>query len=224
MDRVKKMVLIEPNMLNSLRQPPVTLNKTVNVLNTLDEEMASVMKKSELTDRDKVRIYNDILQKYLSFKDKYNDQVNPLPVKVIRNEVQDVSKPIQEDVIEREIIDSVPKTMIKKAQLILNRIKNNSVIKWNEKGELIYKDTLIQGSNISDLINDTLRHRREFTPNGWQVFSKGLKEINIPLELVGNKERWDFINNPVPTKLPVSTSKKSKPLKRIDQAIKWTTM
>ena len=135
------MALVDPRLLESLHQQPVTVDKTVSVLNTLDGEMESVMKRLDLTQRDKVRMYNDILEKYLTFRDKYNRQTNPIPVKVVDKKME-----------------------AKKARLIINRIKRSPIINWNKKGELVYKDQLIEGSNISDLINDSLRHIREFTP------------------------------------------------------------
>jgi len=42
------------------------------------------------------------------------------------------------DPIESEILDSVPKTMKIKAQLLLKKMKTNRDITWNEKGELKY--------------------------------------------------------------------------------------
>ncbi len=44
-----------------------------------------------------------------------------------------------------------------------------------------------------DLINDTLRRRKHFQPHGWQTFARALKETNVPQELVGHQERWNWM-------------------------------
>ena len=40
-------------------------------------------------------------------------------------------------------------------------------------------------SHIIDLINDIIRERKHFEPRGWQTFSRGLKEVNVPQDIVG---------------------------------------
>ena len=45
-----------------------------------------------------------------------------------------------------------------------------------------------------DLVNDFLRKRKRFKPMGWQVFATGLKETNVPEELIGNKDRWNWMH------------------------------
>lgn len=190
------MALIDPRLLQTLQQQQIPVNSTLSMMQSLDRDMESVLRKNDVTEREKVRLYNDALQKYLTFENQRTSSVSPLPVKV----VQDRSTPnpgneSRRSDIEREIVESVPKTMSKKARLLIDRIKSNPVMKWNDKGELIYKDNTIPGTNISDLINDVLRHRRQFTPRGWETFAQGLKDINAPQELVGNRERWQYMHH-----------------------------
>jgi hypothetical protein len=63
-------------------------------------------------------------------------------------------------------VESVPKTMKAKAQLLLKKMKSSLDISWNEKGELKYKGETVQGSNVVDLVNDVLRKRKYFNPQG----------------------------------------------------------
>ena len=49
----------------------------------------------------------------------------------------------------------------------------------------------IPGSNIIDLVNDVLRHRKGIEPTGWETFAEGLRETEI-----GNRDRWDWIHHP----------------------------
>jgi hypothetical protein len=43
---------------------------------------------------------------------------------------------VKQDLVDDEILESVPKTMKAKAQLLLKKIKSSPDISWNEKGEL----------------------------------------------------------------------------------------
>jgi hypothetical protein len=48
-------------------------------------------------------------------------------------------EPVKQDLIDNEILESVPKTMKDKVQLLLKKMKSSPDISWNEKGELKYK-------------------------------------------------------------------------------------
>ena len=49
---------------------------------------------------------------------------------------------------------------------------------------------IIPQSNISDLISDALRARKNFNPTGSKEFFRVLSKINMPKDLVRNEERW----------------------------------
>ena len=80
-----------------------------------------------------------------------------------------------------------------KAQLLLKKMKSSSDINWNEKGELKYKGETVQGSNMVDLVNDVLRKRKYFNPQGWETFGGGVREANVPQDLISHEERWRYI-------------------------------
>ena len=92
-----------------------------------------------------------------------------------------------------QILQSVPKTMQRKAELLLGMIKNNNNLTWDEQGVVSYKGKRIHGSNIIDLINDTIRQRKGVEPRGWKTFSKALHESNIPEEVIGIPSRWKWM-------------------------------
>ena len=48
----------------------------------------------------------------------------------------------------------------------------------------------IPDSNISDLISDAVRGRKNFNPTGSKDFFRVLSRINMPRDLVRNEERW----------------------------------
>ena len=49
---------------------------------------------------------------------------------------------------------------------------------------------IIPGSNISDLVRDAMRSRRNFNPTGSREFFEALNKLNVPKDLVRNEERW----------------------------------
>jgi hypothetical protein len=55
-------------------------------------------------------------------------------------------------------------------------MKTNRDIIWNEKGELKYKYKIVHGSNIVDLVNDVLRKRKYFNPEGYGKLSAKHRE------------------------------------------------
>ena len=64
---------------------------------------------------------------------------------------------------------------------------------WNIDGTVKLYGKLIQRSNIIDLVNDVVRQKKGSEPAGWQPFAEGLRELNIPQDVIGNRERWDWI-------------------------------
>jgi response regulator RpfG family c-di-GMP phosphodiesterase len=72
-------------------------------------------------------------------------------------------------------------------------MKSNHDVSWSSKGELILKDATIPKTHMVDLVNDLMRKRT----TGWRLLAEALKDSNIPRELIGNQERWMYINSPI---------------------------
>jgi hypothetical protein len=98
------------------------------------------------------------------------------------------------DAIEEEILESVPKTMNTKAELLVRKMKADPNIASSEKGELKYKGETVRGSNVVDLVSDVLRKRKCFNPQGWETFGETLREANVPQDLIGHEDRWRYIS------------------------------
>ena len=176
---VRKMALVDPQLLKSLhenttRQPPVD-----NILRDLDAEMTSILDGSDADESEKVRLYNQALL-------RYNDMTKaraakPIPVVV---EVKKEAAATTASVVEpADIVGTLPKTLQMKGRQLL------SAVTWNERGELIHKGVAIRGSNTVDLVHDLLRNRKTPDPVGWQQFANQMRAANIPMELVGNVTR-----------------------------------
>ena len=89
------------------------------------------------------------------------------------------------------IVRSIPKSMKKRAEALLAHLKEREdIITWDEMGQVLLNGVLIPKSNITDLVSDAMRYRKNFNPVGVQEFYKVLKEINIPKDIVRNERRW----------------------------------
>ena len=201
------MVLIPENTLERLQQchhiltPPVT-----QTLKNLDSEMSDILSSKELDDEAKAKLYNQVLQRYLTYYDQQKDQ--PLHVKLTAVKPTETPKPEESKepneeaapeksvstAVEQEVMKSVAKLYKNGARQLLDKMKENQdVLDWNDKGELVYENKPIPGSHVVDLVNDMLRHRKGFEPVGWSVFVRGLARMNVPENLVRNPQRQSAI-------------------------------
>ena len=199
-------------------KPPV--EQRLKVMDTLDKKMQTIKDREDLAADERLKLYDQSFTRYLNVYDDYR----PRPVAV-------APETVKQDLFDDEILESVPKTMKAKAQLLLKKMKSSPDISWNEKGELKYKEETVQGSNMVGLVNDVLRKRKYFNPRGWETFGEALRETNVPQYLIGYDDRWRYITqtkrtprsrkrqeSPSPTRydtpeIPKSTRRKQKWLK-----------
>lgn len=191
------MALVDPRLLESLAAPKRPPSLPIKALSSLDAEMKEVVDRRDIDDEAKVKVYNQILRKYVVYEDKANE---PMAVQITHSTPTRIGPPSShgreesnELSADQHILETVPKTMRRKAQLILEKIRKNTDMSWDDKGQLLVQGKTLEGSHITDLVNDVLRKRRRPDPIGWEDFTKGLKSANVPRELVGNKDRWAFM-------------------------------
>ena len=196
MEHARKMALVDPRMLDTLRSPPPPTDTLGKKVQALDDEMMTILDRNDLDDRTKVTLYNQVLQRYNVLSDKHVKE----PVRVITVNESGVwagagaegavGAPATTNGIEADVVDTVPKTMQGKARRLMERLKRN--MSWTARGELIHDGVPVAGSNVVDLVNDLLR-KRKTDPTGWQPFARQLRAMNLPMELVGNVARRDYI-------------------------------
>ena len=148
MSPTKRMVLVPENTLERLQQrqqiltPPVT-----QTLKNLDSEMTNTLSSTQLDDEEKAKLYNQVLQRYLTYYDQRKGQ--PLHVKLTTPKPVETPKPegtkeTSEEpapektvlsTVEQEVMKSVPKLYKSGARQLLDKIKENAdMLGWNEKG------------------------------------------------------------------------------------------
>ena len=143
-------------------KPPV--EQRVKVMDTLDKKMQTILEREDLSEDERLKLYDQSFTRYLNVYDDYR----PRSVAV-------APEPVKQDLIDNEILESVPKTMKAKVQLLLKKKKSSPDISWNEKEELKYKGETVQGSNVVELVNDVLSKRKYFNPQGWGNIRRSLK-------------------------------------------------
>jgi hypothetical protein len=151
---MKELTLINRYHQTQERQKP-PVEQRVKIMDTLDKKMQTILEREDLLADERLKLYDQSFTRYLNVYDNFR----PRPVAV-------APEPVKQYLIDEEILESVPKTMKAKAQLLLNKMKSKTDISWNEKGELKYKRETVQGSNVVDLVNDVLRKRKYFNPQG----------------------------------------------------------
>jgi hypothetical protein len=143
-------------------------------------------------------------------------------------------QPIEEtepsDEIETDIMDSVPATMKSRARQLIKKLKSNKdLVGWNEQGQMVFKGRSVPSTNIVDLVNDSLRQRKNFNPDGWELFSKVLEHLNVPEGIVRNENRLGIVREcktkGIPDNLPttprVQQEKRKKRRDNISSPYKW---
>jgi len=114
--------------------------------------------------------------------------------KVIENSLYErlmnkAEKTDKEAEMNANVIESIPTSIRSKATRLLTYLKQAKAIDWNEKGEIIYKNNPVTGSQIVDLISlatKTLGSKKDSSIIGIPEFIDILKSANTPKELISN--------------------------------------
>lgn len=196
MEYAKKMVLIPRESIERLQQlqniaePLHSVQTPGDELSRLDNEMSKQLNAETLHDNEKWKHYQQTLLRFLRLTENArSSQMNiPTTSTPMVNESED-SKHANHLPLD-SIVDSVPGKFRTKALLLLSALKNipNDKLSWNEQGIVKINGEVLQGSNIIDLVNDSMRYRKNFASVGREQFATFLQESNIPKEYIGNKD------------------------------------
>ena len=211
MEHAKKMILIDPKMMETRMSSPIP-NTRVDSIHSLDREMRDILEKKYVNDEDKANDYHQVLRLYLKRVNQYNRGINDRLVSHEPNKRKE--EDIEKRDLEKEVLESVLNNSKIKAEKIIQRIKPH--LEWNDHGEIIVGDQTIRHSNLSDLVNDALRKRKDFDPVGWKEFASVLNKINVSRDLIGNQERWNFMRSltqiiPSPPPSPQRSRRRRRP-------------
>jgi hypothetical protein len=168
----QKMILIPEN---ATAQMVSSIKSSESIQSQLDHEMNDILSRNDLTVSDKYKLYQQALHRYLQHTPQAN---KPIALPLI--EPEGSKSPMIEFILE-----SVPKTLVRKTSTLLNLMHVSNRISWDSTGVVSIDSNLIPGSNIIDLVHDVVRKRTTSkNPIGIQQFKQFLQEINIPKELI----------------------------------------
>jgi len=160
MDHAKKYVLVDPQMYR-----PSMPEKS---LSGLDHEIQATLN-GDLPDDQKAKLYMITLKKYRA----HDGSTKPAEPKID---------------LDSELADSLPPTQQYKAKKLLRLIRDNPDIDWSDKGELIYKQSLVPQSHVADLFGDALSTKRPVEgPIGWEEFDEVLNFSKAPSTLASRR-------------------------------------
>lgn len=241
---MKKLVVVPEKMLQELNdlktknRPTLPVDPEVTKTVDLQFEMDHLLKRNDLSESDKSRMFGESLHKFKQSHSKALE--SSLGVNDIKPVIKPEIKPItNSNNIHDKIIESVPPSMQRKAKLLLQSLEGHSNLSWDHQGVMQINGKPIKGSNMIDLVNDIIRQRKTSSPPvGWQQFSQGLRDINIPKEYVGNKQRWltmqkpslyddeedeeeEFFDTSLPDISPKKSYKKDKKPTTHSKALRW---
>ena len=223
MDHARKMALVDPRLLDALRSQPPPTDTVGKIVQTLDEEMKTILDRKDLDDGIKVTLYNQVLQLYNGLVDKRVKE----PIRTISvNESTKGSKTKDEEEedtpirrLEATLLDTVPKSLQVKARRLMEHLKRN--VAWSDRGELVHEGVPIAGSNAVDLVHDLLRKRKTDAPTGWRSLTKQLRTVNIPMELIGNAAWRTYIQT---DSLPRRSAATPRAVGSARKSLHWTPL
>jgi hypothetical protein len=185
MNQAEKMILIPKEAIDRMQD-----NRS-DVAN-LDKMMNDILKTKNLSDDEKWNKYNQVLKMFLFRTEKYRQ-----PIKLPISEASEKEKinDNKVDNVKHLLMSTVPEKYKEKASQLYMFLKEKSEINWDSNGFVKINGTDLRGSNIIDLINDILRHRKNSKPSGWQNFALTLRALNTPETLIGNAARSKYIRD-----------------------------
>ena len=176
-----KLYLVPEEVINMWRakQRVQAVDKTVHHLVTqMDADLTNILNKEDMSDYDKEKLYSQELSKYLVMREQKREP--PPPVASSSHFDQ------------RSLLLSMPKTFRTKAEGLMDYLKADKDIEWDDEGHVYIKQKKIKGSHILDLIHDDMRFRKKMSRStGWHELSSHLRGRNVPKELVGNRDWWE---------------------------------
>ena len=202
------MVLVPENTLERMQQrqqiltPPVT-----QTLKNLDSEMSDILSSKQLDDEAKATLYNQVLQRYLTYYDQRKGQ--PLHIKLTTPKPVETPKPedsketskgstaeaktIPTSAVEQEVMKSVPKLYKAGARQLLDKIKENSEVALLHKLKMIIRTVIwgqIQAERcvartiissiylIASILAELSRSRKKALKSGYEILTASLTKFD----------------------------------------------
>ena len=180
MKSAKRMVLVPEDAMRRYEQrqrfetPPI-----VSSLMDADIDMTDILQRTDIPDGEKQKLYAANLERFLDLKRQKDGQIPTVRI---------ASKEEKPSLSTEKIIEHIPKTMRTRAAALVSKLKARpDVISWDQTERVKIEGQTIPNSNISDLVSNAMRERKNFNPVGSREFFRTLNEINVPRDLIRNE-------------------------------------
>ena len=213
LQHAKKMVLIDPRELDKVNAVVRDNDLPGNTVRGIDSDMKKILDRTDLSAFDKMQLYGQTLQRYLRMDTQRGKQSlnitltsegkKPPKKEEVVEEPTPQQPPPNDEILERELLETVPKSLQTKAKNLFNHLSHNraeDVFDWTPGGEIIVSGNKVPGSNVVDLIYDSMKSRKGYeNPTGWRSFSDALALTNTPESLITNAVRRAALRERKPT-------------------------
>ena len=201
MDLMRRVYLTQQEMLKFTKEKRQdSLSPNLPKYYEARQEMNDWLEKDDVPEDTKATMYAQQLQRVKQLKNQvFRPESSPVQMitqteRTMTSELHSATPSEQFNATDKQIIDSVPKTMQNRAKLLIQKLKDHSdVISWNDHGQLVLEGSIVPNSNIIDLVNDVMRKRKDFNPEHSNTFAKALAKINVPEDYLRNPDRIDSI-------------------------------
>jgi hypothetical protein len=188
----RKMRLVPEDLIDMIKRRDVQQSSPeMDATVRLDKQMENILADKHMTLEEKVQKYSDTLSTYITFRRQVQ---NISPLNQISTVQMKESSNVEEDV-HRTPIDSLVATFAKsyqqKARQLLETLQRSGVAAWNMENELILDGNSIRGSNIVDLVYDTVARKQTRNPIGSTQFNDLLNKLHVPKLLRANIQSLD---------------------------------
>ena len=185
MEYAKKMIVVPPELLEQLR-PSVGATSKIPSSTTsggIDEEMNRILNDNSLDDREKWKMYQQVLQRFLHFADQKRE---PIGVPIV-----DTHPTGDMDII----VESFPTTYQRDVRNLLRYIlRNPNILRWDQMGTIYVNDQVVPGTHIEDILHCIVRDRKlARQPNGWKEVMNALITMNVPHEYINNESAQRYL-------------------------------
>ena len=151
-----------------------------------------------MPDDEKQKLFNAYFERFLELR---RQKETPSPVKKEKQRAEP-------QLSYADVVEPIPRTMRPRATALLSRLKAKpDVITWDKTGQVKIEGETIPNSNISDLVSDAMRSRKDLNPTGAKEFFQALSKLNVPKDLVRNQNRWKQLNDTPDVSTPTSSDR-----------------
>jgi hypothetical protein len=185
----KKMRLVPDDLIDMIKRRDVQQSSPeLDAVVRLDKQMEAILADKNLSLEEKVQKYNDTLGVYLTFRNQVQSmntvqrQSHPSSVEQEKDFRGDKKTEVEVD----QILQTLAKSHRQKAKQLLDILNKSGNVRWNDNNELIIDGDQIYGSNIIDLVYDTVARKKTKNPTGAPEFNKVLDKLAVPRMLRGN--------------------------------------